>query len=333
MKKTITLLLAAASAGFAAEGYHVLDKIKIGGAGGWDYVLADGANHRLYVSHGTSMAVVDTTDNKVLGTVTGLEGMHGIAVVPQLNKGFISDGRANKAVVFDLKTFAKTGEVPTGTNPDSICYEPKTNRIFTFNGRSNDSTAIDAKTNAVVGTFPVGPKPEFCAAGGDGKLYVNIETSGEIVEIDAAKPGVTRRASLAPCDEPSGLAIDTRGRKLFSVCGNNMMAVTDIPTLKVVATPAIGQGPDAAGYDSGLAFSSNGEGTLTIVKEVNGKWEPVDTVKTERGARTMAVDHESHKLYLPAAEYGPMPEARQGQKGRGRPPVIPDSFHVLVVGK
>ncbi len=165
MKKTITLLLAAASAGFAAEGYHVLDKIKIGGAGGWDYVLADGANHRLYVSHGTSMAVVDTTDNKVLGTVTGLEGMHGIAVVPQLNKGFISDGRANKAVVFDLKTFAKTGEVPTGTNPDSICYEPKTNRIFTFNGRSNDSTAIDAKTNAVVGTFPVGPKPEFCAAG------------------------------------------------------------------------------------------------------------------------------------------------------------------------
>ncbi len=332
MKTTIILALLAASAS-AAEGYHVLGKIQIGGEGGWDYALADGANHRLYVTHGTSVAVVDTNDNKVIGTITGLQGIHGVAVVPKLNKGFISDGRANHAVVFDLKTLAKTAEVPTGTNPDSICYEPKTNRIFTFNGRSDDSTAIDAATNAVVGTFPVGPKPEFCAADGAGKLYVNIESSSEIVEIDAAKPGVTRRASLAPCDEPSGLAIDTRDKKLFSVCGNKIMAVTDIPTFKVIATPAIGQGPDAAGFDSGLAFSSNGEGTLTVVKDVNGKWEPVETVPTERSARTMAVDHQNHKLYLPAAEYGPMPAAKEGEKGRRRPPIVPGSFHVLIVGK
>jgi len=332
MKKTIIVSLTAAVA-FAAEGYHVLGKIQIGGEGGWDYLLADGANHRLYATHGTSVVVVDTRENKVLGAVSGLQGVHGVAVVPKLNKGFISDGRANQAVVFDLKTLAKTGEVATGANPDSICYEPRTNRILTFNGRSNDSTVIDAATNAVVATIPVGPKPEFCAADGAGKVYVNIETSGEIVEIDAAKPAVLRRAPLAPCEEPSGLAIDPKGRKLFSVCGNKIMAITDIPTLKVIATPAIGQGPDAAGYDSGLAFSSNGEGTLTVVRNVNGKWEPAETVRTERGARTMAVDPETHKLYLLAADFEPAPEAKEGQKGGRRPAIIPGSFHVLIVGK
>jgi DNA-binding beta-propeller fold protein YncE len=237
--------------------------------------------------------------------------------------------------VFDLKTLAKTGEPATGQNPDSICYEPKTKRVFTFNGRSNDSTAIDAKSNEIVATFPVGPKPEFCVADGAGKVYVNMEDSSEVVEIDAAKPGVTRRASLAPCDGPSGLAIDVKNKKLFSVCGNKMMAVTDIPTMKVIATPAIGPGTDGAGYDpgTGLAFSANGgDATLTIVKLVNGKYQAVDNVPTERGARTMTVDEKLHRAYLLAAEYGPAPEAKPGQK-KGRPPVLPDSFHVLVVGK
>jgi DNA-binding beta-propeller fold protein YncE len=201
-----------------------------------------------------------------------------------------------------------------------------------MNGRSNDSTAINAKNNEIIGSFPIGEKPENCAMDGAGKLYVNIENSSEIVEIDAAKPGVTRRASLAPCEGPSGLAIDVKNKKLFSVCGNKMMAVTDIATMKVIATPAIGSGADGAGFDSGLAFSSNGDGTMTIVKPVNGKYAAVDIVPTERGARTMTVDQVNHKIYMLAAEYGQAPAAKQGQKAP-RPPVLPDTFHVFVIGK
>jgi YVTN family beta-propeller protein len=278
---------------------------------------------------------VDTDAGKVVGQITQLHGVHGVAIDSELGKGFISNGQSNSVTIFDLKTLAKTGEPQTGMNPDSICYEPKTKRIFTYNGRSNDSTAIDAKTNEIVKTFPVGQKPEFCVVDGSGKMYLNLEDTSEIVEIDAAKPEVTRHASLAPCEEPSGLAIDVKNKKLFSVCSNKMMAVVDIPTLKVVATPAIGPGPDAAAFDpgTGLAFSSNGvDGTLSIVKEVSGKYQTVDTVQTERGARTMTLDPKTHKVYLLAAEFGQAPEAQPGQK-KGRPPILPDSFHVLVVGK
>ena len=336
MKKlvTVVVVLTAACAAFAAEGYKVLNKIKIGGTGGWDYVAVDANAHRLYATHGTIVEVVDTDSGKVVGQITQLHGVHGVAIDAELGKGFISNGQSNSVTIFDLKTLAKTGEPQTGQNPDSICYEPKTKRIFTFNGRSNDSTAIDAKSNEIVKTFPVGQKPEFCVVDGAGKVYVNLEDTSEIVEIDAAKPEVTRHASLSPCEEPSGLAIDVKDKKLFSVCSNKMMAVVDIPSLKVIATPAIGPGPDAAAFDpaTGLAFSSNGgDATLSIVKLVNGKYETVDNVSTERGARTMTVDPKTHKVYLLAAEYGPAPEASGGKKGR--PPILPDSFHVLVVGK
>jgi DNA-binding beta-propeller fold protein YncE len=332
MKTLLTAGLIIATA-FAAEGYKVLNKIKIGGAGGWDYVALDNTNRRIYASHGTSVEVIDPDAGKVVGTIPQLHGVHGIAIAPELNKGFISNGQSNSVTVFDLKTLAKLGEPATGQNPDAICYEPKTQRVFTFNGRSNDSTAIDAKTNEIVATFPLNGKPEFCVVDGAGKIYNNLEDKSEVIEIDAAKPAVTRRVSLAPAEGPSGLAIDVKNKKLFSVCDNKMMAVTDIATMKVIATPAIGTGPDAAGFDpgTGLAFSSNGDGTLTIVKLVNGKYEAADTVATERGARTMTVDPKLHRVYLLAAEYGPAPEAKEGKKGR--PPVLPDSFHVLVVGK
>lgn len=330
MKKLMTVVLVA-SAAFAAEGYHVLNKIKIGGTGGWDYVTVDSNAHRLYATHGTVVDVVDLDSGKPVGSIPQLHGVHGVALAPDMNKGFISNGQSNSVTVFDVKTLAKSGEPATGMNPDSICYEPKTQRIFTFNGRSNDSTAINAKTGEPLTTFPVGGKPEFCVADGAGKLYVNLEDKGAIVEIDAAKPAVVRTGSIAPCQEPSGLAMDSKDGVLFSVCDNKMMTVTDIKSLKVVAMPAIGANPDAAGFDpgAGLAFSSNGEGTLTIVKEVGGKWQAVDTVQTERGARTMAVDPRTHRVYLLAAEYGP-PQA--GDK-KGRPSILPDSFHVLVVGK
>ena len=273
---------------------------------------------------------MDTTTGKVVGQIPQLHGVHGVAVAPEFGKGFITNGQSNSVTIFDLKTLAKVGEPQTGQNPDSVCFEPTTKHIFTFNGRSSDSTAIDPKTNEVIKSFPLGGKPEECAPDGTGKIYVNLEDSSEIVEIDATKTTILRHASLSPCESPSGLGIDEKNKRLFSVCDNKMMVVTDIPSLKVIGTAPIGAGPDGAGYDAGLglAFSSNGQdGTLSIVKQVNGKYETVDTVQTERGARTMTVDQKNHRVYLLAAEFGPLPA---GQK---RPPILPDSFHVLVVGK
>ena len=308
MKKLLVVLLVV-TAGFAAEGYKILNKIKIGGQNGWDYATMDNAARRLYVSHGNTVEVVDVDAGKIVGTIADVNGVHGIALAPEFNKGFISSRGANAAFVFDLKTFEKTGQVSTGRNPDAICYEPKTKRVFTFNGNSNDATAIDAKTNEVVGTFAMGGKPEFCQVDGTGKIYVNVEDTSEVVEIDAAKPGVARRVSIAPCDEPSGLAINLKDKVVFSVCGNKTMAITDTAAMKVIGTAVIGSGPDAAGYDpgTGLAFSSNGEGTLTIVKKVDGKWQATDTVTTERGARTMAVDEKAHRVYLRGVPSRPPP--------------------------
>src|SRR5215469_5327291 len=315
MKKYLVTALAIAFPAFAAEGYHVLNKIKIGGTGGWDYVTVDSNAHRLYATHATAVEVVDLDAGKVVGSIPQLHNVHGVALAPDLNKGFISNGQSNSVTIFDLKTLEKTGEPATGMNPDSICYEPKTHRVFTFNGRSNDSTAIDAKTGEPLTSFPVGGKPEFCVADGTGKLFVNLEDKGAIVEIDAAKPAVLRTGSIAPCQEPSGLAMDSKDGVLFSVCDNKMMTVTDIKSLKVVAMPAIGANPDAAGFDpgAGLAFSSNGDGTLTIVKNSGGKWDAVDTVTTERGARTMTVDPRTHRVYLLAAEYGAPAAAKSGE--------------------
>jgi DNA-binding beta-propeller fold protein YncE len=332
------MVAAIAAAALAAEGYHVTGKIKIGGAGRWDYCYMDNANRRLYVSHGAQTDVVDVDAGKVVGTIPDTPGVHGIAVADDLGKGFTSNGQGNNVTAFDLKTLQKVGEAKTGGNPDAICYEPKTHRVLTFNGgNSHSATVIDAKTMEVVGTLEVGGKPEFCATAGGGKMYDNIEDTSEVIEVDVAKPAVTRRTKIDPCDEPSGLAIDGKDGVLFSVCGNKTMAVTDIKSFKVIATPAIGQGPDAAGFDAGLglAFSSNGQdGTLTVVKKVDGKWQPVETAQTERGARTMAVDAKEHKIYLLAAEYAAPATQPQGeQKKGGRPQAIPDSFHVLVVSK
>lgn len=335
MKKVLIAASIVVAIAFAAEGYKVIGKIKIGGTGGWDYLAVDPSTNRVYAAHGTVVEVVDTSAGKVIGQITQLHGVHGVAVAPEFGKGFITNGQSNSVTIFDLKTLQKVGEPQTGMNPDSVCFEPKTKHIFTFNGRSNDSTAIDPKTNEVIKSFPLGGKPEECAADGNGNIYANLEDSSEIIEIDASKPAVTRHASLSPCDSPSGLAIDMKDKKLFSVCDNKMMVITDIPSLKVVGMAPIGPGPDGAGFDPGLglAFSSNGgDGTLSIVKQVNGKWDTVDTVPTERGARTMTVDQKNHRVYLLAAEFAPAPEAAPGQK-RVRPQILPDSFHVLIVGK
>ena len=336
MKKLLTLALVAAAV-FAAEGYKTLNKIKIGGTGGWDYLVFDPSSDRVFVSHGNQVEVVDVKAGKPVGAVADTPGVHGIAIAPELNKGFISSRGKNAAIVFDLKTLQKTGEVKTGNNPDAICYEPKTQRVVAVNHSGTDATIIDAKTGDVVGTVETGEAGEYCAGDDAGKMYVNMEGTSEVVEIDVAKPAVTRRVTIEPgCKGPSGLAIDTKDHVLFAVCGDTKtMAIVDYKDMKLLGTAPIGAGPDAAGYDSGtgLAFSSNGQaGNLTIVKRVNGKWEAVDTVETARGARTMTVDPKTHRVYLLAAEYGPAAPPKEGQKA-GRPPVLPDSFQVLVVGK
>jgi DNA-binding beta-propeller fold protein YncE len=225
------------------------------------------------------------------------------------------------------------GKVQTGTNPDAIIYEPVSKKVFAFNGRSKDATVIDAQKGEASGTIPVGGKPEFAQVDGKGKVYVNIEDTSEILEIDAKKAEVTKRIKLEGCEEPSGLAFDAKKRRLFASCGeSNTMAVVDPDAGKVLATPKIGPGTDGAAFDDGFAFSSNGgDGTITVVGETGGKYGVIETVQTQRTARTIGADPKTHKLYLPAAETGPVPEPKDGKKQR--PPIIADSFMILVVGR
>jgi YVTN family beta-propeller protein len=333
MRKVITLTLAAlfAIAAFAAPtGWKVLKEIKIGGDGGWDYITMDSAARRLYVSHATHVVVVDPDAGKQVGDIPDTPGVHGIALAPELNRGFVSNGRGNNVTIFDMKTLKMISQVATGMNPDGIRYEPKSARVFTFNGNSKDSTVIDAKTGMVVATIPLGGKPEFPVADDRGHIYDNIEDTSEVVEIDTAKAMVTKRYSLKPCDGPSGLAMDVKKRRLFSVCGNRVMAISDPDSGKVLASPAIGAGSDGVAFDAstGYAVSSNGDGTVTVVQEAGGKWEVVENVATQPGARTIAVDDKTHQFYLPVATPNPPPPG--GGRGRGN---VPDSFRVIVVGK
>ncbi len=335
MKFLLVLALTAAATA-APPSYKVIGKIKIGGAGRWDYVYVDAANHRLYVSHGTQTEVVDTNTDKVVGTIPDTKGVHGIAVADDLGRGFTSDGMDNDVTIFDLKTLKVLGKVKTGTNPDSIVYEPVSHRVFTFNGRSGDSTEFDAKTGDIVtASIPLGGKPEFAQVDGKGHIYFNIEDKNEIGELDAATATVTKHFSIAPCEGPSGLAINPKNSYLFSVCGNKMMIVSDPAAAKVIATPAIGLGPDGVAFDDGYAFSANGrDGTITMVGATSpGMFEPVATIPTQPSARTIGADQKAHKLYLPAAEYGPAPAPPAGGGRAGRAQALPDSFEILIVGR
>lgn len=327
--KKLTLVTIAVLA-FAAPTYKVVDKIKIGGATRWDYCYVDSANHRLYVSHQTQTEVIDTTTDKLVGTIPDAKNIHGIAIASDLGKGFISDGGSNDVIVFDTKTNKTLTRVKTGQNPDAIIYEPVTHRVFTFNGRSSDSTAIDAKTGSVItASIPLNGKPEFAQVDGKGHVYANLEDKNEIVEVNAKDALVSKRYSIAPCDGPSGLAIDPKKIILYSVCGNKMMIVSDPAAGKVLATPAIGSGVDGVAFDDGYAFSANGnDSNITMVDD---KFQVVGTIATQRGARTIAADQKAHKLYLPAAEFGPPAADKDGKKGR--PQAIPDSFQIVVVGR
>lgn len=315
--------------------YKVEARWKIGGDGGWDYLTADPQAHLLYLTHGPRVEIVDTRSGKAAGSITGLQGIHGVALDDQDKYGYISDGRANAVAVFDRHSFKIVASIPAGTNPDGIAFEPVTKTVWAFNGRSNNATVIDTKTQKVVSTIALPGKPEFPQADGKGTVFVNIESKNAIVRLDAKTLKVTATWPLTGCESPSGLAIDPVHRRLFSVCDGKKMAVTDANTGKSLATPDIGDGPDAAGYDPThqLAFSSNGDdGTLTVVNTASGKFDVIQNLATEKGARTMSLDTSTGRIYLVTAEFGPRPAAT-AQNPRPRPAIVPGSFTVLVVGR
>jgi YVTN family beta-propeller protein len=337
----LVVLLAAGIAGFAAAqapkpaGYHLLKKHLFGGEGGWDYLALEGRSRLLYVTHGNAVEILNVGTGVKGKPITGLQGVHGVAFAPERNRGYISNGRGNSVSVFDLKTHNVLETVPsTGQNPDAIMYDAFSGRVFTFNGRTANATAIDAATNKAVGTVDIGGKPEFAVTDGQGTIFVNNEDKSEIVAFDAKSLEVKKRWPIAPGESPSGLAIDLKGKRLFSVC-DKVMVVSDFVNGKVVATVPIGGGPDAVRFDpgTGLVFSSNGEGTLTVVKQESpDKYTVLETVTTAPRARTMELDPKTHHVFVVTAEFGPAPAPTKEQP-RPRPPVVPGTFQVLEFGK
>jgi DNA-binding beta-propeller fold protein YncE len=331
----LSVSLAAVALAAAGSGYHVVATYKVGGDGGWDYLTTDSEARHIYISRGTHVMVLDADSGKSVGDIADTPGVHGIALAPELGRGFTSNGREGMVSIFDIKTLATSSKVKVGDNPDAILYDPATKRVFTFNGRSQDSTAIDAATGKVLGAIKLDGKPEFAASDAKGEIFVNIEDKSELVAIDPAKLEVKAKWPLAPCTEPSGLAIDRKHRRLFVGCDNKMMAVVDADSGKVLATPAIGDGVDATAFDdeTGLAFAScGGDGVLTVVKEDSPGKFTAENVTTQKGARTLALDSKTHKVFVVSAQFGPRP-APTADNPRPRPPILPDSFVVLVVGK
>jgi DNA-binding beta-propeller fold protein YncE len=332
----LAVALSTASALQAAD-YHVVKRVKVGGEGGWDYLTVDAEAKRLYLSHSTQTEVVDLDKDAVVGKIANTAGVHGIALARDLGRGFTSNGRADAVTVFELKTLEPVGTVAVGgKNPDAIVYEPRSRRVLTFNGASHDASVIDARELKLVGTVPLDGKPEFAVVTAGGHVFVNIEDKALVAELDPAAPKLVRTWSIAPCEEPTGLALDPATDRLFSVCGGNaLMAFSDAKAGKLIATVPIGKGSDGVAFDpdAKLAFSSNGEGTITVVREDSpDKISVVETVPTQRGARTIAIDPRTHKVYTVAAELGP-PPSPTAERPRPRPAILPDTFTVLVIGR
>jgi DNA-binding beta-propeller fold protein YncE len=319
---------------YAQSGCKLVNRIHLEGDGGWDYITVDETSNKAYASHTNIVQVVDLADSKVIATISNLNGVHGIALAKDLNKGFISNGKDSSVTVFELDTYKVTAKIQvTGKNPDAILYDPYSQLVFTFNGRTANSTVIDAKTNQVKATIKLDGKPEFSQTDLHGNIYVNIEDKSMINVIDTKTLKVIQHWSIAPGEEPSGLALDNENHRLFSVCGNKMMVVTDAQTGKIITTLPIGDGCDGVAFDPVLkrAYSSNGEGTITVVQEESkDKFVVLENVATQKSARTIAVNSKTHHLYLPAAELNPKPEAT-AENPRPRATVKAGSFVILDV--
>jgi DNA-binding beta-propeller fold protein YncE len=320
-----------------AEGsYKLLKEIPVGGQGGWDYLAVDQFARRLYVSHATKVVVIDIDKDTVVGEIADTPGVHGIAIAPKLGLGFTSNGRENKASIFDLKTLKTSSKVETGENPDAILYEEGQQEVYTFNGRGKSATVFEAKTGKVVAAIPLSGKPEYAVAyPKGGRIYNNLEDKSEVAVIDIKTHKVVDRWPIAPGEEPSGMAFDAQNKRLFLGCGNKLMVMMDSTNGKVVASVPIGEGVDATKFDRAtkLAFCSCGDGTVTIAHEDSpDKLTVVQTLKTEPRAKTMALDPKTHKIYLASAKFGAASEQPSGGKKKGRPSAVPGTFKVLVYG-
>jgi YVTN family beta-propeller protein len=311
----------------SANSMKVVKTIKLGGDGGWDYLTLDAAARRLYISRASRVMVMDVDDGKLVGEVADTKGVHGIAIDAKRNQGFTSNGGDNTVTIFDLKTLKETSKVKVGTGPDSIIYDPASDRVFTLNGRGKSATAISAETGKVDGTIELGGKPEAAVVDEKGQFFVNLEDKAEVVQVDAKNLKVMNRWPVEKT--PVGLGMDRVKRRLFVSCRSQKMVILDADTGKVLETLPIGKGTDACVFDqsTGLAYSSNGDGTLTVIEE-----KPADTykvaanVKTQDGAKTMALDTKTHSIFLATAKFKPA-------AGGGRRQTEPDSFVIVVVGK
>jgi YVTN family beta-propeller protein len=340
MKKSLTILscLFFLSAGFnlsgqsQVSGYSVINKIHLPEDGGWDYLSVDEGGGRLFVSHSALVLVVDLKTNQLAGTIKDTPGVHGIALAEELNKAFISVGRNASVKIINFKTLELIADVKiTGQNPDAIMFEPFSQKVFVFNGGSSNATVLDAKTNEVVATIPLEGKPEFPVSDGKGKIYVNIEDKSLISVIDVTSMKVEKSWPITPGEEPTGLALDNETHRLFSVCSNKLMVIVDALDGHIVTTLPIGDGCDGVKFDPEMkrAYSSNGEGTMTVVAEMSkDNFKVLENVTTMPGARTLAIDTKTHHIYLPAAEYNPTPEPTT-ENPRPRRTMKPGSFLVL----
>jgi DNA-binding beta-propeller fold protein YncE len=324
------------SAPAAEVNYHIIRRVVLGGSGGWDYLKVDSLARRLYISRRDHVLVLNADTYRQVGEIPNTQGVHCIDIAPRLGRGFVSDGEASAVTFFNRRTLKMIQVVKTtGQGPDALAYDPASERVFTFNGRSGNSTAFDAKSGTVLGTIDLGGRPEFAVSDGRGMIFNNLEDKSEELAINARTLKIESRWPLAPCEHPSGLAIDRENRRLFVGCHNQMMAILNADTGKVITTVAIGPGVDANRYDPGthLAFSTNGgNGTLTVVREVTpDQFTVVQNADTQRGARTMGLDLKTHRIFTVTAKFGSMPPRVTGQRFR-RPPIVPGTFTLLVLG-
>jgi DNA-binding beta-propeller fold protein YncE len=326
---TVTLAALPMQARPASGPYKITHTYTLGGDGGWDYIVPDPPSHRVFIGRTDRVMVVDENSGTLIGTVTGVNGAHGTAIVPAAGRGFATSGNDGSVVMFDLKSFQTLGRIPAAEDADAIIYDPASHRVFTFNGDAHSSTVIDPQAGTRVATVDLGGKPEYGASAGDGKVYANLTDTSEVVEIDAKAAKVSRRWPTAPCKQPVAMAIDTAHHRIFSGCRGGVMGVSDYQNGKVVATVPIGTGLDAPGYDpvSEDAFASNADGTLTVVHhDTPDKYTVIQTLQTSTGSRNMGLDLATHRIYVASAKFGPPPA-----NGRGRAPVMPDSFGLLVI--
>jgi DNA-binding beta-propeller fold protein YncE len=321
---TVTLLLAQSS-----SSYRVTHTYTLGGDGSWDYIVPDPPNHRLFIARQNRVMVVDEDNGALLGEVTGIQGAHGTAIAPATGHGFATSGNDQAVVMFDLETYKPLGRIPAAEDADAILFDSASNRVFTLNGDAHSSTVIDPQAGKLITNVPLGGKTEYGVSAGDGKVYANLTDTSDVVEIDAKTATVARRWPTAPCRQPVAMAIDTARHRLFSGCRSGVMAVSDYQAGKVVATVPIGTGVDGAGFDaaSGNAFASNADGTLTVIHQDSpDQYHVIESVQTPQGSRNMGLDPTNHRVFVAGAKFGPAPAG-----GRGRGPVLPGSFALMVI--